>query len=257
MRIRRLITGLAVLSALSLAIAGCGGDGGSPSGSTGDAPAATSVAPANPTDELAAAARKLNETTMRMTLASAGTNSTGSLDPQRKLGEMTMTVSAAGREQKIKIRTIGTDVYLQADGLPGTEGGKWLKIGGERLAGSSFDVFPENDPAGTQRILDALSDIKKDGPGKFSGTIDLTKTSTNAAAAATLGDKFKALPFTATVDDQGRLTSTSIDVTPAEPSAGKTTATYSDFGTAVTVEPPPAGDTVPAPDDVVKMLTGG
>jgi hypothetical protein len=253
MRIRQLITGLAVLSALSLAIAGCGGDGGS----TGGAPAATSTAPANPTDELAAAARKLNDTTMKMTLASAGTNSTGSLDPKNKLGEMTMTVSAGGREQKIQIRTIGTDVYLQADGLPGTEGGKWLKIGGERLAGSSFDVFPENDPAGTQRILNALSDIKKDGPGKFSGTIDLTKTSTNAAAAATLGEKFKALPFTATVDDQGRLTGTTIDVTPAEPSAGKTTATYSDFGSAVTVEAPPAGDTVPAPDDVVKMLTGG
>ncbi|MEV4624130.1 hypothetical protein AB0J74_36135 [Asanoa sp. NPDC049573] len=257
MRIRQLFTGLAVLSALSLTVAGCGADGDSPSGSTGSAPAATSAAPADPTDELAAAARKLNDTTMKMKLESAGSHSTGSLDPQRKLGEMTMTVAAAGRELKIQVRTIGTDVYLQADGMPGVEAGKWLKIAGDRLAGSSFDVFPESDPAGTQRILDAISDIKKDGPGKFSGTIDLTKTSTNKAAAASLGEKFKALPFTATVDDQGRLTSTTIDVSPAEPSAGKTTATYSDFGTAVTVEPPPAGDTVPAPDDVVKLLTGG
>ena len=251
------MTGLGVLSALtlSLAVAGCGDDG--PSDPAGDTSGATSAPPASASDELAAAARKLNETSMKMTLDSTGSKSTGSLDPQRKLGEMTMTVSAAGRELEIQIRTIGTDVYLQADGLPGTEGGKWLKIDGQRLAGSTFDVFPENDPAGTQRILDALSDIKKDGPGQFSGTIDLNRTSTNKAAAASLGEKFTALPFTATVDDQGRLTSTSIDISPAEPSAGKTTATYSDFGTTVTVEPPPAGDTVPAPDDVVKLLTGG
>ncbi|MDG4823095.1 hypothetical protein O7635_14665 [Asanoa sp. WMMD1127] len=257
MRIRRLITGLGVLSALAITVAACGsGDAGDSGGATGSAPPATSAAPADPKEELTAAARKLNETTMKMTLESVGTTSTGSLDPQRKLGEMTMKVAAAGRSLDIQIRTIGKDVYLQADGLPGTEGGKWLEIEGSRLAGSSFDVFPEDDPAGTNRLLNALSDVKKDGPGQFSATIDLNKTS-NPNQAAQLGDKFKALPFKATVDDEGRLTSTEIDITSVEASAGKTKATYSDFGTTVTVEPPPAGDTVPASDQVVKMLTGG
>lgn len=256
MRIRRLITGLGVLSALSLVLTGCGGNADTPGDATGSAPPATSAAPADPKEELTAAARKLNDTTMKMTLSSVGTESTGSLDPQRKLGEMTMKVSAGGREVTIEVRTVGKDAYLQADGLPGTEGGKWLKLDGARLAGTSFDVFPEDDPAGTAKLLNALSDIKKDGPGKFSGTIDLSKTSTDKSVAA-LGDKVKALPFAATVDDQGRLTSTEIDMSSIEASAGKTKATYSDFGTTVSVEPPPANKTVPASDEVIKMLTGG
>jgi hypothetical protein len=255
MRIRRFVTGLGVLSALTM-VAGCGGNADPSGDSPGGAPSTTSVAPADAKEELTAAARKLNETTMKIDLTSPGTTSTGTLDPQRKLGDMTMTVAAAGRQLEIQIRTIGTDVYLQADGLPGAEAGKWLKIDGARLAGSTFDVYPENDPAGTGKLLNALSDVKKDGPGMFSGTIDLTKTSPNPAVAA-LGDKVKALPFAAKVDDQGRLTSTEIDMNAIDAAAGKTTATYSDFGSPVSVEPPPAGETVPAPDEVVKLLTGG
>ena len=54
----------------------------------------------------------------------------------------------------------------------------------------------------------------------------------NAAAAALLGDGARAVPFTATVDPQGRLTSFEIDMSGINSAAGKMTTTYSDFGTA-------------------------
>jgi hypothetical protein len=240
---------LGALSALSIALAGCASNADSP----GDAPPVTSAAPA-PREELAAAAGKLNETTMTIALTSPGTQSNGSLDPRRKLGDLDMRVSAGGREVTIQIRTVGKDAYVQADGLPGIAPGKWLEIEGSRLAGSTLDVFPEDDPSGANRLVDALSDIKQDGPGRFSATIDLTKASPNKSLAA-LGDKVKALPFVATVDDRGRLTHTEIDMTSVDPAAGRTTATYSDFGTPVTVERPPPGQTMPAPEEVVRMLT--
>ncbi|GIF74577.1 hypothetical protein [Asanoa siamensis] len=250
MWIRRCVTGLGL--AVVLAMTGCG-DAAAP---VVGAPATTSAAaPADPRAELAAAVRKLDGTTMKISQKSPGTTSTGALDAGRRLGDMRMQVSAAGRSVEMEVRAVGSDAYVRAEGLPGSEGRKWLKLDGSRLAGTPLDVFPADDPSGANRLVNALSDISKDGPGRFSGTIDLTKTSPNKTVAA-MGDKVRALPFTATVDDEGRLSSTEIDMTSVDASLGKTTTTYSDFGTAVNVKAPPAAETVPASDELIKLMTG-
>ncbi|WP_144022952.1 MULTISPECIES: hypothetical protein [Asanoa] len=257
MRIRSRLTGLFAVSALSLALTACGkttNPSPAPAGAT--TTTVTEAPPADPKEELGAAARRLNETSLKMTLESPGSTSTGSLDPKAKLGEMTMKLDAGGRSAEVQVRTIGTDGYVLAKGVPGVPGGKWMRISLDRLAGSTFDLFPENDPVGVGRLLGALSDVKKDGPGTFSATIDLTKTATNKKEADRMGDAYMALPFSATVDGHGRLATTTIDLSTAADGGGKNTARYFDFGSPVSIEPPPANQTVPAPETVVKLLTG-
>ena len=62
------------------------------------------------------------------------------------------------------------------------------------------------------------------------------------------------MPFTATVDDQDRLTALTIDLTGIDAQLGTLKTTYSGFGTPVTVAAPTAAETVEAPDSLLQIL---
>jgi hypothetical protein len=72
-----------------------------------------------------------------------------------------------------------------------------------------------------------------------------------------LGDKAKTIPFTATVDGQGRLTKLSLEM----PAAGdtpphKVEVKFTDYGSATAVQKPPAGQTQDAPATAYEFLNG-
>lgn len=246
-----------------LALAGCGEAGlpGSPSPSvaTGTEAATPSAAtpsvatPSAATAELTAAAQKLNDDTVTVTLESAALRSTGNLDPR---GDKAGVTFRLGGGSSIDLRAVGEDAWVRATGVPGIDPGKWLHVAGERLAGTSFDPLPEGDAAGASRYLERMADVTSTGDGTYRGTLDLTKAAASGVSVDVLGGKGDAVPFTATVDDQGRLSSLTIDLTAVDPALGTVKTTYSGFGEPVTVTPPPANEVTEAPESLTRILGG-
>jgi hypothetical protein len=99
-----------------------------------------------------------------------------------------------------------------------------------------------------------MADVTDAGNGSYQGTIDLTKVAGSGVSVDVLGGKGNKVPFTAKVDDQGRLTELTIDLSTIDAQLGKMTTTYSDFGATVTVAAPPAADVVEAPESLLQAL---
>jgi hypothetical protein len=260
MRLRRLTTGgLGLFAALCLGVTACSGQTGGATGGTGATPGtgATSDAPVASAamSELTAAAQKLNDSTVTVTVESTGLSSTGNLDPQADQATSTMRFSGQGTSSTIEIRAIGEDVYLKATGMPNVDPAKWLHLDVARLAGTSFDILPEGDAAGAGRFIENMADVQSTGDGAYSGMLDLTKVSGRAGVSIDLlGGKGDAVPFTATVDDQDRLTALTIDLSGIDAQLGTLKTTYSGFGTPVTVAAPTAAETVEAPASLLQIL---
>jgi hypothetical protein len=261
MRLRRLTTGgLGVFAALCLGVTACAGSSGtSGTGSSGSssAPGTATSAPAagEALTELTAAAQKLNDDTVTVTVSSNGLKSTGNLDPASDKASSTMTFTGQGTSSTIDVRAVEEDVYLKATGMPNVDPTKWLHIDVARLAGTSFDLLPEGDAAGASRFVENMADVESTGDGTYRGTLDLTKVSGNTGVSIdVLGGKGEAVPFTATVDDQDRLTGLTIDLSSIDPQLGTVTTTYSGFGSPVTVAAPAAAETVEAPESVLRLL---
>jgi hypothetical protein len=265
MRNRRLaIAGLALVAALGLT--GCGPTEDKAKAGTG-APAAGSAAAADAGQadakaELAAAAQKLGEESMKIDMDMAGTLSmTGVADPKSGTAKMSMEVGSLADDAKIDVRKVGNDLYLKFGGslakLLGSDTTKpWKRVDVAKLAeGSSFNIMPKDDPAGTKAMLAAMTKVERVGDHGFKGTLDLTKTPKyNKETLKALGTKATDVPFTATTDDQGRLTELTLDLTAMGAGAGKIKTTYTDFGTPVSVEAPPASQVGELPSELSGLL---
>ncbi|MER5333290.1 hypothetical protein [Micromonospora sp. NPDC002717] len=253
MNTRRLATtGVAIVAALSLGLTGCGTktDADAPAGNgTGAAPA--SSAPADARAELTAAAQKLNQQSVRMELKSAVVNGSGVMDPATKTGDMTMKLGAEGT---FRILLLGDDAYLKITGMQGMPK-KWLHMDTTKLGKSGqFNLMPEGDPGGAKQMIESVVDVEKTGTGSYAGTLDYTRTKADDPSIKALGEKAKAVPFTAKVDDQGRLVEFAIDTSVLHESLGMMTTTYSDFGAPVTVKKPAASDTQEAPQELIESM---
>jgi hypothetical protein len=254
MNTRRLATtGAALVAALSLGLTGCGtktdADAPAGNGSTSAAPATS--APADARAELTAAAEKLNEQSVRMELKSAVVNGSGVMDPATKTGDMTMKMGAEGI---FRVLLIGNDAYLKITGMQGMPK-KWLHMDATKLGKSGqLNLMPEGDPGGAKQMTDSVVDVEKTGAGAFAGTLDYTRTKANDESVKALGDKAKAVPFTAKVDDQGRLVEFAIDTSVLHEALGTMTTTYSDFGAPVAVEKPAASETQEAPQELIEAM---
>jgi hypothetical protein len=71
---------------------------------------------------------------------------------------------------------------------------------------------------------------------------------------AGLGAKATAVPFTAQTDLKGRLVQLVVDMGAVSPGAGKMEIAYSDFGTPVTVEAPPAAQVTEMPKELLSLV---
>src|SRR5258708_26247455 len=74
---------------------------------------------------------------------------------------------------------------------------------------------------GTANMLQGAADVKQADATHFSGVVDVTQIDSLVAPDQELlkkvGDKAKAVPFTATVDEQGRLTALKLDGASLDP----------------------------------------
>jgi len=257
----------ALIAAVVLApVAGCGSSsdgGGSRRDATGTA---GSVAPpSDPKEQLAAGIRALNTVPHHIAIkATAGTVSTGAegaVDPAKRAARLTQSAVVAGKTSTTVLVVLGADVYVRYDdgGIPGLPPGTWGHLDSRRLTSlRALGLGSTDDPSGKLAMVDAITSIERSGPQEVGGTLDLTAgPGLLPGAVKALGDAARRVPWQARFDTQGRLVWLSVSV----PGAGDRPAmanetSYSAFGEPVTVDRPPARDTIEAPESLYKLLGG-
>jgi hypothetical protein len=249
-------TGVAALALTGCALlaSGCNADGKAngaqgPAGSRSGA--ATAAKAGNATGELVAAAEKLRSTTYRFSVTTSGVKMEGAADPA------TRTVTMTGAMSMNMMMVDGQFYMKYPKGMPGAEalgnGDKWLHLDTSKISTGELGVQDVNDPSGAANYLKSAASVQKVDDKHFKGTLDLTKAGSGTKATEALGESAKAVPFEATVDDQGRLSlmDTTMAVNGTDVSSH---SKFFDFGTKVTASKPPAAQVVEAPDSFYRIF---
>lgn len=258
MKIRKTaIAGVALAASLAF-LAGCKTDSTTPSAASGgasNAPAAT------PAQELAAAAAKLGTSTFKYTVSVSTIDLNGQADPANKSVKLAFAMPQDGAQFAMDFIAVGTDYYVKISGLPlpGIDSSKWYHIDSTKVKSlDSFGISDMNDPVGMIAFASMVKNVEKTGTGTFKGTFDFSKPASGFTEKdiSELGEKAKNIPFEASVDGQGRLTSFKFTVPPfgSEKTETPVTMNVTDYGTAVTISKPAAGEIVEAPAGVYEML---
>jgi hypothetical protein len=249
--------GLATMATVAFAVAGCGNGTAAPATPSGSAPnAAPSVTgSADPAAvaKLSAAVAQLDSTSFELTATSgSGFKLTASIDAPGSKGTAQLTASGPNAEINIKTLLIGQDLYAQVPGI--TKANTWTHVDGSRLpAGVNIGLRPgQIDPVDTAGLLSAATDVKATSDTSYSGSVDLSK----AAGLAGLGQVMIAasgaptqnVPFTAALDDQGRLSTLTVELPQVEPLQ----VTYANYGKPVNVTAPT--QVTEAPDSFYSSL---
>ncbi|UQU63697.1 hypothetical protein COUCH_32655 [Couchioplanes caeruleus] len=240
-------------------------------GGCGVADTVEEAAPATPEDTLMDALPDFSTGPFHFTVKGGTQPMTGVLDAGRKsyridvsqkdpeLGfTLTMKFLVVREKSWIKVDFKGTDGLTGLPKLPK----KWLLVDPAEVkdtedAPLSYD--DETDPGEAGAVLRAIVDVKQTGTGTYEGTTDLTKQGeagiVEDSTLKALGDRAKAVPFEATVDAQGRLTRTVVEI----PSAGKVKAAryevvYDQYGSAGSPAEPAAAEQQKAPKAAYEML---
>jgi hypothetical protein len=263
MRTRRLAgLGLGILATVALGIAGCSGDDTSGGGTTPTPSAPASSGPADPTavSALTTAAATLGNSSFKVTItAGPGVSMIGAVDPQNAKGTGTLKLSGSNTDLEVRSLLIGQDLYIQIPGV--TKAGTWTHVDVSRLPeGANTGLRPgQVDPANTAQLLSSATDVQQVDSRSYKGTLDLSKAvglaGVNQVTVDSWGTAASQVPFTAGLDDQGRLSALTI-----QPPAvnGKTSppieVLYTDYGMTVDAQRPAASEIVEAPDNLYKSL---
>jgi hypothetical protein len=250
---------LLVVTALALS-AGCGtktDSGGSGGASPTPSPTLSAV------DQLKASTKDLTSTSHKFSAKDSSKEVTGASDPSASAASLSATFTAQGTKFTIDFLFYGTDRYVKISGLPipGVDGKKWLRIDISKIKDpSKAGPTDVKDPVALKAFTDAIVTAEKTGDKSFKGTVDAAKATDEGIfdqdVITGLADKAKAVPFEATLDEKGRLSTIKVTV-PAFGDKKEDTinVTVSDYGTA-TVTKPAAADVVDAPAAVYQILNG-
>ncbi|MFJ9659299.1 hypothetical protein ACIRPR_15225 [Streptomyces griseoflavus] len=253
----------------SVVLTGCGGDS-EPKAEAGASSAASGSAQdqEQSTKAVRAAYDKTAEAesarmTVRTQLAAEGKTITsegkGVLDLAE--GDSVMTITAEG--QSLEQRVVDEVLYQKAPGRKAPEGKPWIKIDLEKFAAQQgVDNQQFGDPAQTAAFAKAITDkdVTEVGTEKIDGVNTTHYRVSVDVAELPGGDRMReqfgsTLPMQVWLDEEGRLRRQQIDMTvkdaasasakPGDGSAPRqlkmsTVLQFSDFGTDVDAEAPPA-----------------
>jgi len=250
--------GLATMATVALATAGCGDNAtgaSTPSSAASAAPSATTSADPAAAAKLAQAVEQLDQTSFTLTATSgSGFRMTGSIDAPNGKAAAQLTASGPNAEINVKTTLIGQDLYAQVPGI--TKAGTWTHVDGSRLpANANIGLRPgQIDPVNTANLLKATTDVKATSDNSYTGSVDLSKV----AGVAGLGQVTIAasdapvqnVPFTATLDAQGRLSTLTVNLPQADPLQ----VAYANYGQPVQVTAPAPSEITEAPDSFYSSL---
>jgi hypothetical protein len=236
-------------------LAGCGAK----LGTTAAASASPSPTVA-PKDALLAAAKPLATSSYQFTVKSGLTNGSGAVDPLNASGKVSATEAVGGASVKLDVIRIKGNVWVKADlgalnAALGVDPTKYAHIDITKLTNPDLPFDLKGDPMDAAGLLAGVTDVTTTDGKTYTGTVDLTKaTGVLAPDSQTLqkaAGKANAVPFTATVDDNGRLTD--VKIVAADPTL-TTEVSFTGFETAANVSAPADADVVEAPAGIVKMF---
>jgi hypothetical protein len=260
--------GLGMMATVALAVAGCGANGGaSPSASasatdTPGTPASSSAADPAAAAALASATAVLSTQTFKVTMtAGPGIKLTADVDVPGTKGSGNLAITGSNTDIQVKSLLVAQDLYVQIPGV--TKAGTWTHLDVSRLpAGANVGVRPgQIDPINTQQVLTSTTDVQRVDPRSYKGTLDLTKvagiTGVDPSTVTTWGAAAQNVPFTAGLDDQGRLSALTVTLPAvAGQQAQVLDVTYTDYGVPVTAVKPAASEVIEAPDNLYTTLGG-
>jgi hypothetical protein len=170
---------------------------------------------------------------------------TGMADPANKNAEFIMVSTAAGAQGFTTLRVVGGVTYIkiylkESAGLPGFDGKKWRKLESSGATGTLGNF----DATEMTKSLESATGVEWVDDDTVKGTIDLAKSAEQLGMGTEVLGKLSStkLPFQADIDDE-RLVAYRFTM----PAVGSQAAyefdmRYSDFGTPVDIEAPPAKD---------------
>jgi hypothetical protein len=255
-KIRHSALGVFAAAALAL-VAGCGttdgtgNDGGTPTPS----PTLSAI------EQLKASTKDINSTSHKFSAKDSAKDISGASDPTANAASFAASFQEEGVKFTIEFLFHGTDRYVKISGMPipGIDSKKWMRIDLTKIKDPA-DAGPADlkDPMALKAFTSAIVTAEKTGANSYKGTVDATKATDDGVfdsdVISGLGDKAKSVPFEATLDDKGRLSTLKVTI-PAFGSTKEDTinATVSDYGSA-TVAKPAAADVVEAPATVYQIL---
>jgi hypothetical protein len=265
--IRRFSAGVLAAALFVPGLAACNNEADSP---TAESKSSGPAANADPKEAVIASTKEIKKGNFTFTISGGEFNGKGTVHMPSKSAEMKLgSGQGSADDMKMHLVFIDNDSWIKldlgamADAVPAlkTMKDKYQHLDRNKIKGAknlNFD-FSDVDPAGSDKMIAAITDVKKTGEGTYAGTIDATKAADSdlldAETVTALGDKAKAVPFTAKLDAQGRLTEFTVEV-PAAGSVPASTVTvkYADYGAAAAVQAPPAGQVVEASEKTYEML---
>ena len=258
--------GLGMMATVALAVAGCSANGDNPpSTSASEAPstpASSSAADPAAAAALASATAALGTQSFKITMtAGPGVKLTGLIDAPDSKGTATLHLTGPNTDVQVKTLLVVQDLYVQVPGV--TKANTWTHVDVSRLPkGANVGLRPgQIDPINTQQVLTSTTDVQQVDSRGYKGTLDLTKvagiTGIDPSTVTTWGAAATSVPFTAGLDDQGRLSALTIQLPavngqPAQP----LDVLYTDYGTTVTADRPAPSEVVEAPDSLYTSLGG-
>ncbi|GAA4246740.1 hypothetical protein [Dactylosporangium darangshiense] len=257
---------IVAVTSLLLVTACSGKDKAASSGGPSGAPAGTAAAPAKSAgavEQLAAAAAKTGGGTYTFKVTSANATVDGAADPAgpTSTGKLVVTVD----KTKVTFETLFTAgtylVKISGLSVPGLDGRKWLRLDRTKLTGDDLlDAASVKDPTGLSDFPATVAEAGTADGRLFKGTLDLTKSSftlVDDAAVKGLGDLAKVVPYEATVDEKGYLTSLKVNVPAyAQTKADQVTVTYAGFGAPLQAPSPSTSEVIDAPAAAYRLLNG-
>lgn len=267
----------AAVAAATFATAGCAADTASPeagaasgapqvvSPTASAGPAVADPAPSGAADPaaaaaLSAAAATLGTSSFKVTMtAGPGFSLTGLMDAPKGVGTGTLQITGEGAAVKVDTLLNGQDLYVRIPGV--TTADTWTHVDVKRLPeGANVGLRPgQVDPANTAKLLTAATDVRPAGARSYRGTLDLTKaigiTGIDQVTVDGWGTAAQKVPFTAGLDEQGRLSTLTVDLPAlAGQQAQQLEVLYTDYGITVVAEKPTADKVTEAPESLYTTL---
>ncbi|MET7945877.1 hypothetical protein [Micromonospora sp. NPDC005324] len=210
-----------------------------------DAGRPAASASADPVGVLKAAAAKADEQPYKLTVGTGGTDGDATVllwDPKAKRGLETTSLKVPTGVVKIERLTTGPDVYVRVTApdrrVPVWDGKTWWHVGAPGAPAAKQGL----DNTRLASTLGTPAGVRSTGEREYAGTLDLRQSGAvlGSGVGRVLGERAGAVPFTAAVDEQGRLVRYRIELASEQSQTAQLDLTYSDFGLPVSADPPAA-----------------
>jgi hypothetical protein len=263
---------LVVAACVMFGVGACGGGTGNSSVGASGTPGAvaTSSKAPDPKEALLSALAGYDKGVFAVEFAGRDSSGSAAVDVPKKQVYMKVVSTVQSSTLTLEVLAIEPDTYVKVNAageltkMPGMQqmnGKLWMHIDPSKVkdpddAGIDFDDL---DTFGLTALLKSAQSVQQAGNQKYSGTLDLAKGEsmpmTDEAVAKALGAKAATVPFTATLDAEGRLAELLIDV----PAAGATKPhqlkmTLTQYGTATVPAKPTGKAVIEAPAKVYDFL---